>query len=164
VLSVAFAPPASDEAPLVRYAEVAKRLDVEPGAIVSSARVRETVLELRRSKGMLLDASDHDTWSSGSFFINPFVEPDHVPDGCPHFLVDGQMKLSAAWLIENAGFKKGYGTEHGQVSTKHALALTNRGDATTAEVLALAREIRDGVEKVFGVRLRPETHLAGVEF
>lgn len=163
VLAVTFALPVSDDAPPVRYAEVAKRLGVEPGATVSSARVRETVLELRRSKGMLLDASDHDTWSSGSFFINPFVESDQVPDGCPHFLVDGQMKLSAAWLIENAGFAKGYGTDHALISTKHALALTNRGEATTAEVVALAREIRDGVEKTFGVRLRPETHLVGVE-
>ena len=163
VLSVTFALPVSDDAPPVRYAEVAKRLGVEPGATVSSTRVRETVLELRRSKGMLLDPDDRDTWSTGSFFVNPFVAPDQVPDGCPHFLVDGQMKLSAAWLIENAGFTKGYGTDHVRVSTKHTLALTNRGDATTAEVLALAREIRDGVEKVFGVRLRPETHLAGVE-
>jgi UDP-N-acetylmuramate dehydrogenase len=163
VLAVTFALPVSDEAPPVRYAEVARRLGVEPGTVVPSARVRETVLELRRSKGMLLDSADHDTWSTGSFFINPFVAPDQVPDGCPHFVVDGQMKLSAAWLIEHAGFGKGYGTEHAAVSTKHALALTNRGDATTAEVLALAREIRAGVEKAFGVRLRPETHLAGVE-
>ena len=98
--------------------------------------VREVVLELRRSKGMVLDPDDHDTWSVGSFFVNPFVAPDAVPDGCPHWAVDGQIKLSAAWLIENAGFGKGYGDGPAcAVSTKHTLALTNRGGATTAELL-----------------------------
>jgi UDP-N-acetylmuramate dehydrogenase len=77
--------------------------------------------------------------------------------------VDGRTKLSAAWLIENAGFGKGYGTAHVRVSTKHSLALTNRGDATTEQLLELAREIRDGVEARYGVRLRPEAHLTGVE-
>ena len=127
-----------------------------------SADLREVVLELRRSKGMLLDPDDHDTWSAGSFFINPFVAPDAVPDGCPHFVVDGQMKLSAGWLIENAGYGKGYGTGRVRVSSKHSLALTNRGGATTEELLTLAREIRDGVEAKFGIRLRPEAHLTGV--
>ncbi len=88
--------------------------------------------------------------------------PDQVPDGCPHWVTDGQMKLSAGWLIETAGFGKGYGTGRARVSGKHSLALTNRGGATTAELLDLAREIRDGVEAKFGIRLRPEAHLAGV--
>ncbi|HEY2296987.1 MAG TPA: UDP-N-acetylmuramate dehydrogenase [Jatrophihabitans sp.] len=161
VLAVSFALPESDLAP-VRYLEVARRLGVEPGSRAPSALVRKTVLELRRSKGMLLDPSDHDTWSVGSFFVNPFVAPDAVPDGCPHWVVDGQMKLSAGWLIENAGYGKGYGTGRARVSTKHSLALTNRGGATTAELLELAREIRDGVEAKYGVRLRPEAHLTGV--
>ena len=121
------------------------------------------MLELRASKGMLLDAEDHDTWSVGSFFVNPFVAPDAVPEGCPHWSVDGQVKLSAAWLIENAGFAKGYGTKKVAVSGKHTLALTNRGGATTQQLLTLAREIRDGVESRFGIRLRPEARLAGVE-
>ena len=124
--------------------------------------MRKTVLELRRSKGMVLDAGDHDTWSVGSFFVNPFVRPDQVPDGCPHWTVDGAVKLSAAWLIEGAGFTKGYGRGRVSLSTKHSLALTNRGGATTVELLELAAEIRDGVEARFGVRLRPEAHLAGV--
>jgi UDP-N-acetylmuramate dehydrogenase len=163
VLAVTFALPESSDAPPVRYAEVARHLGVEPGEVAPSDKVRETVLGLRRGKGMLLDADDHDTWSVGSFFVNPFVAPDNVPDGCPHFEVDGQMKLPAGWLIENAGFGKGYGTDHVRVSTKHSLALTNRGGATTAELLELAREIRDGVEDRFGIRLHPEAHLRGVE-
>jgi UDP-N-acetylmuramate dehydrogenase len=162
VLEVTFALPDSPLAPPVRYLELARRLGVEPGERAPSSLVREIVLELRRSKGMLLDEADHDTWSAGSFFVNPFVEPAQVPDGCPSFEVDGRMKLSAGWLIEHAGFGKGYGTGRVSVSTKHSLALTNRGGATTAELLELAREIRDGVEARFGIRLRPEAHLTGV--
>ena len=162
VLAVTFALPESELAPPVRYLELARRLGVEPGSRAPSALVRKTVLELRRSKGMLLDASDHDTWSVGSFFVNPFVAPDAVPDGCPHWVVDGHVKLSAGWLIETAGYGKGYGTGRARVSTKHSLALTNRGGATTAELLELAREIRDGVEAKYGIRLRPEAHLTGV--
>jgi UDP-N-acetylmuramate dehydrogenase len=130
--------------------------------------MREVVLDLRRSKGMLLDASDHDTWSVGSFFVNPFVALDAAPADCPQWLVDGQLKLSAAWLIENAGYQKGFGLLQGRgkvaVSTKHTLALTNRGGGTTDDLLELAREIRDGVEARFGIRLRPEARLVGVEF
>jgi UDP-N-acetylmuramate dehydrogenase len=148
--------------PPVRYLELARRLGIEPGEQAPSARIREIVLDLRRSKGMVLDSADPDTWSVGSFFVNPFVGPDEVPDGCPHWAVDGQVKLSAAWLIENAGFGKGYGHGAVSVSTKHSLALTNRGGATTEELIELAREIRDGVEAKFGVRLRPEAHLVGV--
>jgi len=167
VLDVAFTLPKSTDAPPVRYLEVARRLGIEPGDKAPSKSVRDVVLELRRSKGMVLDPADHDTWSVGSFFVNPFVEPDQVPAGCPHWVVDDQVKLSAAWLIERAGFGKGYGLDHGRgtvgVSTKHSLALTNRGGATTAELLELAREIRTGVAERFGVRLRPEAHLIGVQ-
>ena len=163
ILAVTFALAASTDAPPVRYAELARR----PGAVgisqTPSSDVRETVLELRRSTGMLLDQDDHDTWSVGSFFVNPFVAADAVPEGCPHWTVDGQVKLSAAWLIENAGFAKGYGNKKVAVSTKHTLALTNRGGASTAQLLELAREIRAGVEAKFGIRLRPEARLAGVE-
>lgn len=166
VLEVAFTLPRATDAPPVRYAEVARRLGIEPGGAAPSKDVRDVVLELRRSKGMVLDPADHDTWSVGSFFVNPFVEPDQVPARCPHWVVDDQVKLSAAWLIENAGFAKGFGLDLGRgtvsVSTKHTLALTNRGGATTAELLDLARVIRDGVEQRFGVRLRPEAHLVGV--
>ena len=167
VLRVAFRLPKSPLAPPVHYVEVARRLGVEPGAQAPSRDVREVVLELRRSKGMVLDAADHDTWSVGSFFVNPFVSRDLAPAGCPQWEVDGQLKLSAAWLIEQAGFGRGYGLDSGRgtvaVSTKHTLALTNRGGATTAELLELGREIRAGVEQRFGIRLRPEAHLVGVE-
>ncbi|TAM84072.1 MAG: UDP-N-acetylmuramate dehydrogenase [Jatrophihabitans sp.] len=151
----------------VRYLEVARRLGIEPGGTAPNRAVRETVLDLRRSKGMVLDAADHDTWSVGSFFVNPFVTAELVPEGCPNFTVDGGIKLPAGWLIENAGFARGYGLDRGRgtvaISTKHTLALTNRGGATTAELLALAAEIRVGVQERFGIRLRPEAHLAGVE-
>lgn len=167
VLDVTFALRPSSAAPPMHYLEVARRLGIEPGGSAPSADVRDVVLDLRRSKGMVLDPHDHDTWSVGSFFVNPFVAPGDVPDGCPHWVVDERVKLSAAWLIEHAGYGKGYGLDHGRgrvaVSTKHSLALTNRGGATTAELLALAREIRDGVQARFGIRLRPEAHLTGVE-
>lgn len=163
VLSVTFRLRRSADAVPVRYAELARRLGIGQGDVAASVRVREMVLELRRSKGMLLDPDDHDTWSVGSFFVNPFVDEALAPPDCPQWMVAGQIKLSAAWLIENAGFHRGYGLPgRVAVSTKHTLALTNRGGATTAELLRLAREIRDGVELKFGIRLRPEGHLVGV--
>ncbi len=162
VLDVSFTLPESADAPPVRYLELARRLGIETGQPALSAKVREVVLDLRRSKGMVLDPRDHDTWSVGSFFVNPFVAPELVPDGCPNWTIDDQVKLSAAWLIENAGFGKGFGNERVALSSKHTLALTNRGSATTADLIALARTIRDGVEARFGVRLQPEPHLTGV--
>jgi UDP-N-acetylmuramate dehydrogenase len=164
VLSVTFELPMSHLGPPVRYLELARRLGVEPGEPAESEAVREVVLELRRSKGMLLDEDDHDTWSVGSFFVNPFVDSGRVPLGCPHWEVDGQVKLSAAWLIENAGFGKGYGNSKVSVSTKHSLALTNRGGASTRQLLELASEIRAGVAAKYDIVLRPEAHLVGVEF
>lgn len=145
----------------IGYLELARRLGIEPGTRAPLADVRAAVLDLRRSKGMLLDPADHDTWSVGSFFVNPFV--DVVPAAahdCPRWVVDGRSKLSAAWLIEGAGFPRGYGHGAVGISGKHSLALTNRGGATTAQLLALATEIRDGVEARFGIRLRPEARLA----
>ncbi len=167
VLSVTLRLSISPEAPPVRYLEVARRLGIEPGSSAPSKDVRDVVLDLRRSKGMVLDPADHDTWSVGSFFVNPFVAPEEVPAGCPNWVVDDQVKLSAAWLIEHAGFGKGFGLDRGRgavaVSTKHTLALTNRGGGSAAELLDLARVIRAGVEQRFGVRLRPEARLVGVE-
>jgi UDP-N-acetylmuramate dehydrogenase len=144
------------------YAELAGALGVEPGARAPMADVRRAVLELRRSKGMVLDAADHDTWSAGSFFTNPVVPVESLPEGAPSWpQPDGRIKTSAAWLIERAGFGKGYGEGAAQLSTKHTLALTNRGGATTADLLALAREIRDGIEQQFGIRLVNEPVLVG---
>ncbi len=144
------------------YAELAGALGVEPGTRAPMADVRRAVLELRRSKGMVLEAADHDTWSAGSFFTNPVVPVESLPEGAPSWpQPDGRTKTSAAWLIERAGFGKGYGEGAAQLSTKHTLALTNRGGATTADLLALAREIRDGVEQRFGIRLVNEPVLVG---
>ncbi|HET7069503.1 MAG TPA: UDP-N-acetylenolpyruvoylglucosamine reductase, partial [Nocardioides sp.] len=122
------------------------------------------VLDLRRRKGMVLDPDDHDTWSAGSFFTNPVIPADTVPDGAPAWpQADGLVKTSAAWLIEQAGFGKGYGDGAARLSTKHTLALTNRHGATTADLLGLARELRDGVAARFGIRLVTEPVLIGCE-
>jgi UDP-N-acetylmuramate dehydrogenase len=152
----------------ITYDELARTLGVEPGTRAPLAEVRDAVLSLRRGKGMVLDAADHDTWSAGSFFTNPILEPERVPTGAPTYPGDGvgTVKTSAAWLIEHAGFPKGYGAESGtawdgrvSVSTKHSLALTNRGGASTGDLLALAREIRDGVETTFDITLEAEPTL-----
>jgi UDP-N-acetylmuramate dehydrogenase len=149
----------------VTYAELARTLGVEVGARAPLAEVREAVLGLRRGKGMVLDADDHDTWSAGSFFTNPVLTPEQaagLPDEAPRWAQDGGVKTSAAWLIERAGFHKGYGNERVSLSTKHTLALTNRGTGTTADLVALAREVRDGVRARTGIPLVNEPVLVGV--
>jgi UDP-N-acetylmuramate dehydrogenase len=146
----------------VGYAELAHRLGVEPGTRVPLGDVREAVLGLRRGKGMVLDDSDHDTWSAGSFFTNPVLDPAQVPAGAPAWpQPDGRVKTSAAWLIDHAGFGRGYGTDRAALSTRHPLALTNRGRATAADLLALAREVREGVRQRFGIVLVNEPVLVG---
>jgi UDP-N-acetylmuramate dehydrogenase len=148
----------------VAYAELARTLGVEPGTRAPMADVRSAVHELRRGKGMVLDPDDHDTWSAGSFFTNPVLAGDQVPEGAPAWpQPDGLVKTSAAWLIEHAGYAKGYGEGPARLSSKHTLALTNRGDATTDDLLALARELRDGVQRRFGVTLVNEPVLVGCE-
>jgi UDP-N-acetylmuramate dehydrogenase len=163
VLRVSYRLPRSDQSAPMHYPDIVARLGIEPGGTASTRDVRQAVLQARAARGSVLDPADHDTWSVGSFFVNPFVDAAQVPDGCPRWEQDGRIKLSAAWLIENAGFAKGFGSGHVSISTKHSLALTNRGGATTAELLDLARVIRDGVDSRFGIRLRPEAHLTGVE-
>ncbi|MBZ5735247.1 UDP-N-acetylmuramate dehydrogenase [Nocardioides sp. TRM66260-LWL] len=148
----------------IRYAELARALGVEVGGRVDLGEVRDAVLALRRGKGMVLDPDDHDTWSAGSFFTNPIVAPEAVPDGAPAFAQpDGGVKTSAAWLIEHAGFGKGHGAGPARLSTKHVLALTNRGDASADDLLALAREVRDGVRARYGIELVPEPVLVGCD-
>jgi UDP-N-acetylmuramate dehydrogenase len=148
----------------VGYAELAGALGVELGTRAPMSDVRRAVLDLRRHKGMVLDTTDHDTWSAGSFFTNPVVPAEEIPEGAPAWpQPDGRVKTSAAWLIERAGFGKGYGEGAARLSTKHTLALTNRGGATTTELLELAREIRDGVTERFGIRLVNEPVLVGCE-
>jgi UDP-N-acetylmuramate dehydrogenase len=157
----------------VRYTQLAGVLDVPEGTRVPVADARAAVLELRRGKGMLLDPDDHDTWSAGSFFTNPVVPDTDLPalsarlapgTVLPTYPAGpGRTKLSAAWLIDRAGFGRGHPGPGGRValSGKHTLALTNRGGASTADLLALAREVTAGVEARFGVRLRPEPVFVG---
>ncbi|RCW46920.1 UDP-N-acetylmuramate dehydrogenase [Halopolyspora algeriensis] len=156
----------------IRYGELARTLGVEIGDRAPVEQVREAVLNLRRGKGMVLDPHDHDTWSAGSFFTNPVLEAGELADVLDHIAtrlggeqhvprypaMDGRTKLSAAWLIEHAGFAKGHRGPGGRVglSTKHTLALTNRGSASTRDLLELAAEVRDGVRDRFGVSLAPE--------
>jgi UDP-N-acetylmuramate dehydrogenase len=176
VLEVTFALEPADASTPIRYAELARTLGVEPGARAPLTDAREAVLTLRRGKGMVLDAADPDTRSAGSFFTNPILEAAEAaslerrvaerlgpeatfpryPDG------DGRVKTSAAWLIDKAGFTKGYSRGPVRISTKHTLALTNPGTARTADLLALAREVRDGVREAFGVTLVNEPVFVGI--
>mgnify|MGYP001411093220 CR=1 FL=1 len=181
VLEVVYQLEVADLSRPIGYADLARQLDVEVGSRVPLAEARDAVLAQRRLRGMVLDAGDPDTWSCGSFFTNPIltvgefeelerrahtvlgaeVSPPRFAD--PH----GNVKTSAAWLIERAGFGKGYAVAgsapHASLSTKHALAVTNRGSATAKDVLELARQVRDGVEETFGVRLVNEPVLVGME-
>lgn len=156
----------------IRYPELARALEVPVGTAAPIGKVREAVLALRRSKGMVLDPGDHDTWSAGSFFTNPVLDAataDRVmaaaaDERMPRWPADnGMVKLSAAWLISQAGFERGHPGPGGRVglSSRHSLALTNRGPGTTEDLLTLAREVRDGVRARFGVSLTPEPVLVG---
>jgi UDP-N-acetylmuramate dehydrogenase len=149
----------------VRYPELARELGVRLGERVKLAEVRDAVIDLRRRKGMVLDPDDHDTWSVGSFFTNPVLSADAaatLPAAAPRWPErDGAVKTSAAWLIEQAGFHKGYGAGPARLSTKHTLALSNRGTARAADLLALAREVRAVVHAKFGIELQPEPVLVG---
>lgn len=150
----------------IRYAELARTLGVAVGERAPLTDVREAVLGLRRGKGMVLDPVDHDTWSAGSFFTNPQLteaDAERLPADAPRFPAgNGLVKSSAAWLIDRAGFTKGYGTPPATLSSKHTLALTNRGGARASDIVALAREVRDGVRDRFGVTLVPEPVFVGV--
>lgn len=175
VLEVEFALDASGRSAPLRYGELAAALNLGGGERADPQAVRDAVLALRARKGMVLDPADHDTWSVGSFFTNPVVAPDVYErlaagfDGpVPNYPAPDGVKLAAGWLVERAGFAKGYpepgpgGPEEPcRLSTKHALALTNRGGASAEDVIALARVIRDGVRAVFGVTLVPEPVLLG---
>lgn len=178
VLDVTFQLLPSDLSQPIGYADLARGLGVEVGARVPLRDAREAVLAQRRARGMVLDPADHDTWSCGSFFTNPILpagdfaalqvrvlerlgeraEPPEFPGA------DGAVKTSAAWLIDRAGFSKGHGMPGpAALSTKHTLAVTNRGGARSADVVALAREVRDGVQEAFGVRLVNEPVLVGMQ-
>jgi UDP-N-acetylmuramate dehydrogenase len=152
----------------VRYAELARVLGIDVGGQAPVAEVQAAVLSLRKAKGMVLDDDDPDTRSVGSFFTNPLLDAGRVaelrsrggdPPAYPE--PDGRVKVSAAWLIEQAGFGKGWGDGRVGISSRHTLALVNRGGGTTAELLDLARLIRAGVHDRFGVMLSPEPVFVG---
>ncbi|MFZ6992426.1 UDP-N-acetylmuramate dehydrogenase [Curtobacterium sp. RRHDQ66] len=167
VLTVEFALGTDTEGGVpVRYAQLAGSLGVALGDRVDPAVVRSTVLGLRASKGMVLDAEDPDTWSAGSFFTNPIVSAgfaESLPTDAPRWPAGEDVKLSAAWLIEHAGVHRGYALagSHAAISSKHTLALTNRGDATAAQVAELARYVQLTVLNRFGVSLVPEPVVVG---
>lgn len=195
VLEVAFQTRMGTLSAPVAYPELARKLGVDLGARAPISQVRSAVLELRGGKGMVAQSRavtgaqvDYDTWSAGSFFTNPILpasQAQSLPDGAPQFPVrstqpetttgpslgtvdESLVKTSAAWLIEHAGFTKGFGV-HGSgsaatLSQKHTLAVTNRGAATAADLLELARTVRDGVEATFGITLVPEPVVVGADF
>lgn len=167
VLAVEFRLGSAPEAGVpVRYAQLAGSLGVDLGTPVDPVTIRATVLRLRASKGMVLDDADPDTWSAGSFFTNPIVSAafaETLPSDAPRWPAGDDVKLSAAWLIEHAGVHRGYavpGSRAG-ISSKHTLALTNRGDATAAQVAELARYVQATVLNRFGVALVPEPVVVG---
>lgn len=151
----------------ITYVELAKKLGINPGEKATVKETRAAVLELRASKGMLLSADDHDSWSAGSFFTNPIVsqqQADNLPNAAPKWpLIDGRVKISAAWLIENSGTHKGDEVGGARISTKHVLALSNSGNATAADIAELAKRARNQVKEVFGITLEAEVNLVGVE-
>ena len=182
VLEVGFQLALGSTSAPVRYAELARALDVELGARAPAAEVRQAVLELRRGKGMVSDDADPDSWSAGSFFTNPVLTVEQadalLPPDAPRFPVEdrsrpafgatpptvpGLVKTSAAWLISRSGVERGQGDpRRAAISSKHVLALTNRGEASAADVVELARTVRDTVRARFGVELVPEPVLLGV--
>ncbi len=163
VESVEFKLKASKISDLTTYKDIAEFLEVSPGTQVPIKDIRNAVLAVRQAKGMVLDSADFDTWSVGSFFTNPIVEIEKIPQGAISFPVDEvRAKVSAAWLIENAGFAKGFAQNGVAISSKHSLALTNRGSGTTKELLSLAKQIQDEVIAKYGINLEVEPTLFGV--
>ena len=182
VLGVTFRLARDPRSAPIRYGELARVLGVSEGERVPLGEARSAVLALRRGKGMVLDPGDPDTRSAGSFFTNPVLDRRQFAEvkrraaarsgrpgeevSVPHFAAgDGQVKVPAGWLIEHAGFVKGYPADgRARISSKHTLALTNPGGASTASLVGLAREIRNGVRQAFGVELVNEPVLVGAEF
>jgi UDP-N-acetylmuramate dehydrogenase len=153
-----------DESVVVDYQQLSERLGVGPGERVDGELVREAVLALRRSKGMLLEPLDPDTRSVGSFFVNPVVDAEiaeQLPELCPRFAAFEGVKVSAAWLIENTGIERGFSIpgSGARVSTKHTLALCNADGASCADIIELARLIKDRVFARFGIELDTEPRM-----
>ncbi len=160
----------------IRYPELKKYVEKHGIAAADLRGVREAVIAIRRRKGMVLDPGDPDTRSDGSFFVNPLVPRPELEDflrraraaagddtAVPYFPAGDAVKLSAAWLIEHAGFHRGYVLGKAGLSTKHTLAVINRGGATASEILELVRAIQKKVRETFGIELQPEPHFIGFE-
>lgn len=173
VLSVTFQHRQGSMSAPIRYAELARRLGVEVGARVEMADLRREVLAIRAAKGMVLIDGDHDTWSAGSFFTNPILtieQAQALPAEAPRFDAGTDaagralVKTSAAWLISHAGFERGFAVgPRASLSTRHSLALTNRGGATSTDIQQLARAVQDGVRERYGITLHPEPVRLGVD-
>ncbi|MFM2127670.1 MAG: hypothetical protein RIQ86_183 [Actinomycetota bacterium] len=147
----------------ITYAELAKELGIEVGQKADVIKTREAVLKIRDRKGMLLNPNDPDTFSAGSFFTNPIVAENLIPDGAPKYPQgDGTFKTSAAWLIENSGISRGQKLNGAAISSKHVLAITNPGNAKAVDIAALAMQVKDAVRLKFGIDLVPEVNLVGL--
>jgi UDP-N-acetylmuramate dehydrogenase len=145
---------------ITNYPQVAESLGINPGESVSIKELRNAILAIRKSKGMILDSKDHDTFSVGSFFINPIMEKDKVPTNAPMYEnKSGKVKTSAAWLIEQAGFEKGFRLGGAMISSKHTLAIANSGNATAEDVIELSNLITSGVLQKFGIALTIEPRI-----
>ncbi|WP_394215676.1 UDP-N-acetylmuramate dehydrogenase [Brachybacterium vulturis] len=168
VLSVTFQHTLGHRSAPIRYAQLAAALGVEVGERAPMHEVRAAVLAIRGSKGMVLDARDHDTWSAGSFFTNPILTAQDaalLPADAPRFPVgDDRVKTSAAWLISHAGIERGHAVgQRAAVSSKHSLALTNRGGASSEDLVALAQDVQSRVQESFGIHLEPEPVRLGLD-
>lgn len=145
---------------ITNYPQVAESLGINPGESVSIKELRNAILDIRKSKGMILDSKDHDTFSVGSFFINPIMEKEKVPTNAPMYENEsGKVKTSAAWLIEQAGFEKGFRLGGAMISSKHTLAIANSGNATAEDVVELSNLITSGVKQKFGIELTIEPRI-----
>ena len=148
---------------ITNYPQVAESLGINPGESVSIKELRNAILAIRKSKGMILDAKDHDTFSVGSFFINPIMEKEKVPTNAPMYEnQSGKVKTSAAWLIEQAGFEKGFRLGGAMISSKHTLAIANSGNATAEDVIELSNLITSGVLQKFGIALTIEPRILNI--
>jgi UDP-N-acetylmuramate dehydrogenase len=167
VLSVTFQLRNGEFSDPIRYQEIADALGVSLGERAPLDQVRNTILDTRRKKGMILEREDHDTWSAGSFFINPVVTDEQasaLPAGAPRWSqVDGSVKTSAAWLIEASGVSKGLRVGGAAISSKHVLAITNTGSAKASEIIELATQMKAAVRTHFGIELHPEPRLVGLQ-
>ncbi|MEI6250821.1 MAG: UDP-N-acetylmuramate dehydrogenase [Actinomycetes bacterium] len=164
ILEVIFQLRVGDMSNEVTYPELATELNINIGERAPVDAVRSAVLSIRTRKGMVLSSNDTDTWSAGSFFVNPTLPPSQIPAGAPAWeQEDGRVKTSAAWLIEKSGTSKGERFGNAAVSSKHVLALTNTGSATSEEIIEAARTIQNRVFKMFGITLQPEVRIVGAE-